>query len=75
MIVLQPPLPCEGWGDRPLCFSRDSSVLMDLHWPCDCTDYGHNRNALLLLLLLLQLLLQRTTTVKEMCVLRILQVW
>ena len=37
MIVLQPPLPCEGWGGRPLCVSGDSSVLMDLHWPCSFT--------------------------------------
>ena len=27
----------EGWGDHPLCLSGNSSVLMDLHWPCDCT--------------------------------------
>ena len=26
-----------GWGGHPLCVSEDSSVLMDLHWPCDCT--------------------------------------
>ena len=37
VIVLQPPLLCEGWGVRPLCLSEDSSELMDLHWPCDCT--------------------------------------
>ena len=37
MIVLQPPLLCEGWGGHPLCLSGDGSVLMDLHWPCDCT--------------------------------------
>ena len=36
-IVLQPPLLCEGWGGRPLCVSRDSSVLMDLRLSCDCT--------------------------------------
>ena len=36
MIVLQPPLICEGWGGHPLCLSGDSSVLMDLHWPCSC---------------------------------------
>ena len=33
MIVLQPPLLCEGWGGHPLCLSGDSSVLMNLHWP------------------------------------------
>ena len=28
----------EGWGGHhPLCVSGDSSVLIDLHWPCDCT--------------------------------------
>ena len=37
MIVLQPPLLCEGWGGHPVCLSGDSSVLMDLHWPCSCT--------------------------------------
>ena len=37
MIVLQPLLLCEGWGDHPLCLSGYSSVLMDLHWPCSCT--------------------------------------
>ena len=37
MIVLQPPLVCERWGGHPLCLSRDSSVRMDLHWPCSCT--------------------------------------
>ena len=37
MIVLQPPLLCEGWGGHPLCLSGDSSVLIDLHWPYDCT--------------------------------------
>ena len=26
MIVLQPALPCEGWGGRPLCLSEDSSA-------------------------------------------------
>ena len=30
------PLLCEGWVGRPLCVSRDSSVLMALHMPCDC---------------------------------------
>ena len=25
MIVLQPPLLCEGWGGRPLCLSGDST--------------------------------------------------
>ena len=29
MIVLQPPLLCEGWGGHPLCLSGDSSVVMD----------------------------------------------
>ena len=33
VIVLQPPLLCEGWGGHPLCLSGDSPVLMDLHWP------------------------------------------
>ena len=37
LIVLQPPLLCEGWGGHPLCLFGDSPVLMDLHWPCDCT--------------------------------------
>ena len=37
MIVLQPPLLCEGWGGHPLCLSWDSSVLIYLHWPCSCT--------------------------------------
>ena len=32
MIVLQPPLLCEGWGGHPLCLSADSPVLMDLNW-------------------------------------------
>ena len=40
MVVLQPPLLCEGWGGHPLCLSWDSSVLMDLYWPCDCTAYS-----------------------------------
>ena len=31
------PLLCEGWGGRSLCVSRDSSVLMVLNMPCDCT--------------------------------------
>ena len=30
------PLLCEGWVGRPLCVSRDSSVLMARHMPCDC---------------------------------------
>ena len=25
-------------GGHPLCLSDDSPVLMDLYWPCDCTD-------------------------------------
>ena len=37
MIVLQPPFLCKGWGGRPLWVSGDKLVLMDLHWPCDCT--------------------------------------
>ena len=37
MTVLQPPLLCEGWGSHPLCLSGDSPVVMDLHWPCNCT--------------------------------------
>ena len=37
VIVLQPPLLCEGWGGHPLCLSGYSSVLIDLHWPCGCT--------------------------------------
>ena len=36
MIVLQPPLLCEGWCGHPLCLSGGSPVLMDRHWPCDC---------------------------------------
>ena len=40
MIALQLPLICEGWGGRPLCVSGDSSVLMEVHWPCDCTAQG-----------------------------------
>ena len=31
------PHICEGWSGHPLCLSVDSLVLMDLHWPCDCT--------------------------------------
>ena len=31
------PLLCEGWGGRSLGVSRDSSVLMVLNMPCDCT--------------------------------------
>ena len=37
MIILQPPLLCEGWGGHPLCLSAYNSVLMDLHGPCGCT--------------------------------------
>ena len=37
VITLQPPLLCEGWGGLPLCLPGDSSVLMDVHWPCNCT--------------------------------------
>ena len=37
MIVLQPPLLCEGWGGRPLCLSGKTSVLMELPRSCDCT--------------------------------------
>ena len=37
MVVLQPPLLCEGWGGHLLCLSGDSSVLIDLHQPRDCT--------------------------------------
>ena len=37
VIVLQPPLICEGWDGHPLCLSEDSPVLMDLHLPCNCT--------------------------------------
>ena len=37
MIVLQPPILCEGWVGHPLCLSGYSSVLMDLLWPCGCT--------------------------------------
>ena len=37
VIVLQPPRLFEGWGGRPLCLPKDSSVLIDLRWPCDCT--------------------------------------
>ena len=37
MILLQPPLLCEGWGGHPLCLSGYSSVQMDFHWPCSCT--------------------------------------
>ena len=33
VIVLQPPLLCEGLGGNPLCLSGDSSVLLDLHCP------------------------------------------
>ena len=35
--ILSTPLRYEGWGDRPLGVSGDSSVLMDLHWSCGCT--------------------------------------
>ena len=37
VIVLQPPLLCEGWGGHPLCLSGNSPVLRDLNWPWDCT--------------------------------------
>ena len=37
VIVLQPPLLCEGWDGHPPCLSGDSPVLMDLLWPYDCT--------------------------------------
>ena len=37
VIVLQPPLLCEGLGGHPLCLSGNNPVLMDLHWPCNCT--------------------------------------
>ena len=33
VIVLQPPLLCEGWGGHLLCLSGDTPVLMDFHWP------------------------------------------
>ena len=36
-IVMQPSLLCEGWGGHPVCLSGDSSVLMFLHLPFDCT--------------------------------------
>ena len=36
IIVLQPPLLCEGWGGHSLFLSGDSQVLMELHWPRDC---------------------------------------
>ena len=42
MIVLQPQRLCEGWGGHPLWLSGDSSVLMDLHWPCSCTAQSRN---------------------------------
>ena len=29
IIVLQPPLLCEGWSGRPLCVSGDGSVLSE----------------------------------------------
>ena len=37
VIVLQRSCLCEEWGGRFLCLSGDCSVLMDLHWPYDCT--------------------------------------
>ena len=37
VIVLQPPLLYDEWGGHSLCLFGDSLVLMDLHWPCDCT--------------------------------------
>ena len=40
MIVLKSPLLWEGWDGRPLCLSGDSLILMDLHWPSDCTAQG-----------------------------------
>ena len=42
MILLQPQLLCKGWGGHSLCLSGDSPVLMDLHWPCDCTAQYSN---------------------------------
>ena len=38
VIALQPQLLCEEWGGHPLCLSGDSPVLMDFHWPCNCTS-------------------------------------
>ena len=40
MNVLQPPILCEGWGGHPLRLSGNSSILMDLHWPCSCTAHS-----------------------------------
>ena len=40
VIILHPPLLCEGWGSRPLCLTGDSSVLKDLHWSCACTAHS-----------------------------------
>ena len=37
VIVLHPPLLCEGWDGHRLCLSANTPVLMDLDWPCDCT--------------------------------------
>ena len=37
VIALQSPLLFEGWGGHSLCLSGDTPVLMELHWPCDCT--------------------------------------
>ena len=37
IIVLQPPLLCEGSGGTPLYMPGDSSVMMDHRLPCDST--------------------------------------
>ena len=37
MTELQPPLLCKVLVGRPLSLSGDSSLLMHLHWFCDCT--------------------------------------
>ena len=49
MIVLQPPLLCEGWGGHPLCLSGYSLVLMDLHRRCSCTAQSSNQRVILAL--------------------------
>ena len=40
IVILHPPLLCEGWGSRPLCLTGDSSVLKDLRWSCACTAHS-----------------------------------
>ena len=44
MIVLQPPLLCEGWGGHILYLSGDSPVLLDLHWQYSARRFSISRS-------------------------------